>query len=159
MPARAGTISKSARHLPEGLPALAFRLCHHEIGEAFHSREIELSIFKSPAGKLSRLRRTQAFDARERRQHRGNNCASAVQLKLGDIFAGLAMGRRKPQHQRLIDELAIVAADLCQRGLACIRDLAREGLERVTRASAAHAHNRDRRRRTTGRQRENGLTH
>src|SRR5439155_379653 len=42
----------------------------------------------------------------ERRHHRGNDGAAAVQMQFGDILAGDAGGARKPQHQAVVELLA-----------------------------------------------------
>ncbi len=88
--------AEQAFHLAERLPALPLRLRHHQVGETFHRGEIELAVLEGAAGELARFRHPQAFDGCERRQHRGDHRAAAVQLQLGHVLAGLAMRRRKP---------------------------------------------------------------
>ena len=92
-------------HLAERLPALALRFSRHQVGEAFHRGEIELAVLEGAAGELAGLGGLEAIDAAERSKHRGDHRAAAVQLQLGGVLAGLALRRRKPQDQRLVDGL------------------------------------------------------
>ena len=62
---------------------------------------------------------------RKRAQHRGDHRAAAMQLQLGHVLAGLAMGRRKPQDERLVDDLmGGRIADAGERGFSRLGDFA-----------------------------------
>ena len=86
-----------------------------QVGEAFDRGEIELAVLEGAAGELAGLGRPQAVKRRERSKRRGDHRAAAVQLQLGDVLAGLARGRRKPQRQRLVDGLFGVRDRACGR--------------------------------------------
>ena len=87
-----GAIAEQALQLAIGLAALRLGLRHHQIGEAFDRGEIELAVLEGAARELAGLRRAQAFDACQRREHCRDHRAAAMQLQLGDILAGLARG-------------------------------------------------------------------
>ena len=94
----------------------------------------------------------------ERGEHRGDHRAAAVQLQLGDVLAGLAMRRGKPQRQRLVDDLAVGGiADARERRLARGGDLAGQGFERLAGARPGNAHDRNRRRPAAGGEGEDGV--
>ena len=81
------------------------RLRRHQVGEAFDRGQIELAVLEGAAGEFAGLGRAQALDRAERGQRRRDHRAAAVQLQLGHVLAGLALRRRKPQRQRLVDDL------------------------------------------------------
>ena len=90
-----GAIAEQALELAIGLPALRLGLGADQIGQALDRGEIEPAVLEGAARELAGLGRPQAFDAAERAEHRGNHRAAAVQLQLGDVFAGLAVRARE----------------------------------------------------------------
>jgi hypothetical protein len=116
------------------------RLGAHQIGEALDRGEIELAVLEGAAGELAGLGHTQAVDAAQRLKHGGDDGAAAVQLQLGGVLAGFAVGRRKPQHQRLVDDfLAAWIAHAGKPGLARRRDLDAQRFQRRACARPADA--------------------
>jgi hypothetical protein len=53
-------------------------------------------VIEGAARELARLRQAQAIVRRERSKRRSNHRRSAMQMQLGDIFAGEGMRRREP---------------------------------------------------------------
>ncbi len=152
-----GTITECAGHLAKRLTSLAFRLGHHQVGKPFHFGEVELAIFKCAACEFSGLSRTKTFNLRKRSEHGGNDRAATMQLELRYILAGFAVGRRKPQRKRLIDELAATSTNANKRRLTRGRGLARQSLKRRAGARAGYAHHAYRRRHPAGGQRVYGV--
>ena len=101
-----GAVAEQAAHLLERLPALRLGLGADQVGERLDLGEVELAVLEGAAGELAGLRQPQALDPAERRQHRGDHRAAAVELKLGHVLAGLAARAGKPERQRLVDRLA-----------------------------------------------------
>src|SRR5262249_5730729 len=84
---------------------------------------------------------------------------TAVELQFADVLAGLAVWRRKPQRQRLVDHLpACRLARADQRRLARLRHASSELLERHAGLRTGNAHHRNRSRRPTRGQRKYGGT-
>ena len=100
-----GAVAEQALHLPERLPPLPLRLGADQIGKAFNRCEVELAVLEGAAGELARLSRAQALDAAERLKRGGDHRGPAVNLEFGGVFAGLAVGRGKPQRQSFVDDL------------------------------------------------------
>ena len=93
----------------------------------------------------------------ERSQHRGDHRAAAVQLQLGHVLAGLAVRRRKPQRQRLVDDVVLCGiADAGERRLARGGDLAAQRFQRRARARPGNAHDRNGRGPAAGGEGEDG---
>ena len=151
-------ITEQALELGVGLTALRLGLGTDQIGEPLHRGEVEPAVLESAARELTRLRRPQSFDPAERAEHRGNHRAAAVQLQLGDVFAGLAVRAGKPQRQRLVDHFAAVRiAHAGEGGLARLRQLSGQRLQCVAGARTGHADHRNRRRRAARGEGEDGI--
>ena len=101
-------IAEQALQLAQRLTALRVGLGIDQIGETFRLREVELAVLESAAREFAGFRRRGTFDPAERAEHRSNHRAAAVQMELGDVFAGLAVRAGKPQRQRLVERLAAV---------------------------------------------------
>ena len=99
----ARSVAEHALQLTQRLAALPVGVGMDQIVEAFGFGEIELAVFESAAGKFARLGRPHIFKSRQRREQRSEHRASAMNMKLGDVFAGRAGRSRKPQHHRVID--------------------------------------------------------
>src|SRR6185437_5586784 len=152
-----GRHAKGALHLPERLPPLALRFRCHQVGEAFHRGQIELAVLESSPGELAGLGRAQALDVAEHVEHRGDHGEAAVQLQLGDVLAGLALRRGKPQRQRLIDKVARCGiADAAERGHARGGDLTGQRAQRRASARPGNADDSDGRGRAAGGESEDG---
>ena len=118
-PPRLGTVADQALELTKRLAALRRRLGRDQVRQALDRGEIELAVLERTARELARLGRPQALDATERIEHARNDSLAAVHLQLGHVLAGLAARPRKPQRQRLIDDLArLRIAHPRERGLA-----------------------------------------
>ncbi len=98
-------IAEPALELPHGLAALRLGLGGGEIGHRLGLGQVELAVQKRPAGEFARLGEAQPEPAQDLHQP-GNDRAAAVQVKLGDILAGAAVRRRKPQHEAVVEPLA-----------------------------------------------------
>ena len=96
---------------------MPFRLGHHQVGKAFHRGQIKLAVFKRAASEFARLRGRRPSICDKRRKYRRDDRMATMQLKLGDIFAGFALRPRKPERQRLIDDLAVAPTDARKRAL------------------------------------------
>ena len=101
-----GAVAEQAAHLLERLPALRLGLGVDQVGQRLDLGEVELAVLEGAPGELARLRQPQPRDPAERRQHRRDHGAAAMQLKLGHVLAGLAARAGKPERQRLVDRLA-----------------------------------------------------
>ena len=146
-----GLLAERALHLPERLPPLAFGLGVDQVGQALDGGQIELAVLKRAPGELARLGRPQAVEPAQRGKGRGNNGAAAVQLELGCVLAGLAVGAGKPERQRLVDHLpGRRIAHAREPRLARLWNLDAEGLQRVAGARAGNAHDGDGRRQAAG---------
>ena len=75
----------------------------NEIVEAFGFGEIEFAVFKRAAGEFAGLSRPHISERRQCGEHRGDNRAPAMNVKLGDVFAGRAGRPGKPEHHGIID--------------------------------------------------------
>jgi hypothetical protein len=81
-----------------------------------------------------------------------------VKLQLGGIFAGFAARSGKPKRERFVDQLAILGiTDAGEGGLAGFRNAADQLLQRNTAVRAGDPHHRNRRRRPTGGEGEDGV--
>ena len=151
-------LGERALQLAQRLPPLAFGLRHDQVGEAFDRSQIELAVLEGAAGELASLGRAQAGQARKRSKRRRDHGAAAVQLQLGCVLAGLAVGPGKPQDQRLVDDLfGLRIAHAGERGFARGRELAGQLFERLAGERPGNAHHRDRRRRAAGGEGEDGV--
>ena len=90
-----GAIAEQTLQLAQRLAALRIGVGVDQIGEAFDRGEVELAVLERAAGELAGLGQPQAVHARERGEQRGDHRASAMQLDLGDVLAGLALRRRE----------------------------------------------------------------
>src|SRR5208282_6721303 len=77
----------------------------YEIGDGFGLQEIVLAVEKGAAGKLAGLGEPQT-KAAQYLHDSGEHGATAVHMKLGDILAGGAARRRKPQRQPIVEPLS-----------------------------------------------------
>ena len=157
LPPGLGRRAERAFHLAQRLAPLALRFGRHQVGEAFDRGEIELAVLEGAAGEFAGLGRSQALDAAERVEHRGDHRAAAVQLQLGYVLAGLALRRRKPQRQRLVDD--VVGLGSRMRASAALRGegtLPVSALQRRAGARAGNADDGDGRRRAAGGEGEDG---
>ncbi len=94
-----------AVELAQSLAALRLGLGRGEVGDRLGLGQVELAVQKGAAGEFAGLGEAQPEPA-ECRDHRGEHGAAAVQMELGDILAGKARRRRKPQDQRVVERLA-----------------------------------------------------
>jgi hypothetical protein len=130
------------------LPPLCRGLSGNEIAESLYGCEIKPAGFERPPRELSRLGKTAAGNRFQRIEHASDDCVTAVQLQLGDVFARFALRARKPQRERFVDYLTVHRiAHANQRGLSRLRDAADQLLKRNARLRPRHAHHRNGRRR------------
>ena len=99
-----------AIQLAQRLPPLRFGLGRGEIGDRLCLGQVKLAIFKGAAGEFTGFSQAQAKPP-ERRHNRGQDGTAAMQMQLGDVLAGEAGRRRKPQHQRLVEGLTTLGID------------------------------------------------
>lgn len=90
-------------HLAQRLFALACRFRVDEIGKALDFRQIEAPVLESPPREGAPLGRRQARKPRQRAEHRLHHRAPAMDMQLGDIFAGKTRRTFEKEHQRLIE--------------------------------------------------------
>ena len=95
-----------ALELTPRLAALGLGFGVDEIGEPFGRGELELAVLEGAAGKFPRLRQTQPLQAPESVGDRRLDRAPTMEVELGHILAGEALGRGKPQAQPVIEDLA-----------------------------------------------------
>ena len=120
----------------ERLPALGLGLGRDQVGQAFDRGQIHAAVLERAARELAGLGRTQTLELAQRRQHRRDHGAAAVQLQLGDVLAGLAVGPRKPERQAFVDDLAgRRIAHARERRPARLRHAADQRLQGDTRAA------------------------
>ena len=152
-----GPIADQTLELPKRLPPLRRRLGGDQIGKTLDRGEIEPAVLERAAGELARLGQPAPFDLPQRIEHPGDHRVAAVKLQLRHIFAGLAVRRRKPQRQRLIDRLAASpdrARAPAPPSAAPARGRSAFPARRARRTGNAHHGNR--RRRPAGGESENG---
>ena len=77
--------------------ALRFGLGREQIGEPLGLGEVDPAILEGAAGELARLGGAQPLDPAERRQHRRDHRAAAMEMQLGDILAGRAGRARESE--------------------------------------------------------------
>ena len=158
-PPSLGAVADQTFELTKGEAPLRLRFGGDEIGQALDRREIEPAVFEGAAGELASLGGPATLDRRQRIEHTGNDRLAAMKLQLGDVLAGLAARRRKPQRQRFVDDLtARRIAHPRQRRLARLGQAPDQFLKRNTGARPGDAHHSNRRRRPAGGQREDGGT-
>ena len=75
--------------------ALRLGLGFEQVGEPLRLGEVDPAVLEGAAGELARLGGAQALDPAERRQHRRDHRAAAMEVKLGDILPGRAAGPGK----------------------------------------------------------------
>ena len=129
-PPRFGALGKGAGHLAERLATLCLRVRPDEVGEALDRREVDPAVLERPPRELAGFSRPQPFERPEDRQHRGNHRTAAVQMQLGHVLAGLAVGAREPQGQRLIEYVTVLVAQLRQPHPPRLREPARHRFQR-----------------------------
>ena len=135
--------AKRSPRKPHGRAAL--RLCFRleQIGEALGLGQVDSPMFERAPSELSRDSLPQAGNLLQRGQHARHDRSSAVEMELGDIFAGCARWAGKTNNQRLIKNFAIVP-ERRQPRPARLRKRPRQIGERCIRARPADAHNRHR---------------
>src|SRR5262249_33068868 len=89
--------------LSERLATLRLGVGCDEIAESFDGGEIELAIQERAPGELTGLRRAEAFELAEHAKDGGDDCAAAMEMQCGDIFACFARRRRKPQREPVVE--------------------------------------------------------
>lgn len=97
-------------------PALTLGLGGQQISKPFRFIEINPPIFESAAGELSGLRLAQRKAARatllpQRGLHRTHDRLSAMAMPFDQILTGHAARRRKENHQRPVQYVAIGRVD------------------------------------------------
>ena len=78
-----------------------------EIVEAFGFRQIELAVLERAAREFAGLSSAKIFRRGQRSEQRGQHRASAMNVKLGDVFAGRAGWCGKPEHDCIVDWLMV----------------------------------------------------
>ncbi len=132
---RAG--AQHAFEMLERLPALRFRLSRHQIGEAFDRGQIHAAVLERAAREFAGLRVTKLIEPAQRGKNRCDYGTAAMHLQLGEVLAGLAVRRRKPERQAFVDDFAAGGiAHAHERGPARFRHTAREHLQCDTRLRA-----------------------
>src|SRR5690348_1845364 len=129
----------------------------YEIVETFGLREVDLAVLESAAGELARLGGAYIFDCRKCCEQRGQHGASTMHMKLGNVFAGRASRPRKPEHNRVVDSLIHRVTQQRTRCDSGRRNFPGEFFQREPGLWTGQANDRDRTRRTAGRQCEDGL--
>ena len=102
-----GPLTQEARKLPECLAPLGLGLRPDQIGEPFNPGEVELAVLEGAAGEFAGFGGPQFGSPAERFQHRRHHGTAAMKVEFGGILAGFAARAGKPQHQRIVDRLAI----------------------------------------------------
>ncbi len=134
------------RRLIQGLAPLFRGFRRDQIGDGFGLGQVEPAIEEGAAGELPRLRRAQARDAAERRQHPLDHGRAPVQVEFHDILAGETTGAGKANNQGLVEGFAagrivkIAQRCLAGRGNIPARRQRRQG---VSRPGTGQAHDRD----------------
>ena len=147
-PPSLGAVADQAFELAKRETPLRLSFGGDEIGQPLDRREIEPAVLERAAGELASLGRPATLDRRERIKHAGNDRLAAMKLQLGHVLAGLAVRRRKPQRQRLVDDLAARRiAHARQRRLARLGQAPDQFPKRNARARPRDAHHGNRRRR------------
>jgi hypothetical protein len=135
--------TQSAFQLPQGLLALRRRFGVYQIRNRLGFRQIELAVFKSAAREFAGLGQAKARQAAKRFGHIVQDGAPAVNVKFHDVLAGIAVRRRKPDHNGLIDRLAGLTVDKTPEGRFARRRNAGRDAEipkQFARRRAGHAH-------------------
>ena len=96
-------VAEQSLQLAQRLAALPVRVGVNEIVESFGLGEIELAILERAPGKLAGLGGANIVKSGQRREQRRQHRASAMDMKLRDVFAGRAGRSRKPQHHSIVD--------------------------------------------------------
>ena len=157
LPPASRFIAKHTLQLPQRLPPLLFGVRTNQIVEALGFGKIELAVFESAAREFARLGGARIPKTSKRIQQSRQYRPAAMDMKLGDIFAGRTRRRRKPQRHRVIKRFAAAIAQRRSRRHARLRCLPDERRNNVASLRSGYAHDGNRRRRTARRQCEDGL--
>lgn len=153
-------IPQRAARLRHGKPSLRFRLCRDQVREPFHLEKVETVVVERPPCKLPRLRRPYAIECRQRFQHGRNDGASTMTMQFGNIFAGKARRRGKPEHQGHIEQVSPAgSAKLAQGRLARRRTATGNRFENESSRRPGNPDDRDTRRHRPARQGIDGIAH
>ena len=137
LPPGLGAVADQTFQLPKCLPALRRRLGADQIGKPLDRGQIEPAIFESAPGEFARFREPAAFDLAQRIEHPGDHGMAAVKLQFRNVLASLAVRRRKPESERLVDHLAAFRiAHAHQRRLARFGQTPRQAFQGNTRIRA-----------------------
>ena len=153
----ARSVAEHALQLTQRLAALPVSVGMDEIVEAFGFGEIELAVFKRAAGEFAGLGRPHIFKTRQRREQGSQHGASAMDVKLGDVFAGRAGRSGKPEHHRVIDRPLADIVEQRPGRHSGHRHFSGERRQRRAGLGARYPHDSDRARRPARRQGEDGL--
>ena len=89
--------------LSQCLPALLGRFGADKIRDPFCRRQIELAILECASRKFSRVRRAKALNTAQDLIHGRNDRTTAVKVEFSQIFARIAIRRRKPEDEGFVD--------------------------------------------------------
>ncbi len=149
--------AEHAGELPHRLRALRLGLGRHEVREALDGGQVEPTVLERAPRELARLRGTKARQLDELGLHGGDHRPAPVQMQLGHVLSRFGVRRRKPQHERLVEHRAgRRIAQAAQRCAPWLGQLGAEHRERIARARARNAHDRNRRRQPAGGEGEDG---
>ena len=87
--------AERAAELGKRLPPLRRGLRRNQIGEAFDGGQIEPAVGEGAPAELARFRRPQPGKPAERRKHRRDHRAAAVDVQFDHVLAGKAGGARE----------------------------------------------------------------
>ena len=126
---------------------LGFRL--DEVGEALSLGQVDAAIFERAPRELTRLRRTQAMDARQRSEDCIDDRAAAMALEFHDILAGRARRPIEPEEERVVEHRPIPSAKRSKRRAPGFRKRTGQRRAGAVCAWTADANDADRRRRAS----------
>ena len=133
--------------LTQRLAALPIGVGVNQIVERFGFGQIELAVLERAAGKFAGLRGAHIFKLRERREQRRQHRAPAVNVKLGDVFAGRTCRSRKPEHDRIVDPLPFASRSRTRVAIRGCGTLPAKRLSAGPGPRTGHPHDGDRARR------------
>src|SRR5581483_4194477 len=133
-----------ALELAQRLAALRRGLGADQIREPLGRGEVELAVLESAARELARLGEAQARQVSKRLEERCDDGAAAMELELGDVLAGEALGTGEEEREAIIDDLARARIGKTPaRGAPGWRHAARKARQGRSRARPRETHHGD----------------
>ncbi len=97
--------AERAFQLPQRLAPLPVGVGVDQVVEALGFCEIQLAVLKGAAGEFAGLGGPQSLQGTDCLKHRSQHGPTAMDMQLGNVFAGRAVRLRKPESNRFVERL------------------------------------------------------